>query len=241
MSEPLARLMFPGRSALGETIQLSGEGLYTVIGVAANVRALAANTSGLPHVYACAGLEQAPLWGTIAIRARDHIDPAVLVPLLREAVHAVDPLQPLTDIKTVREMVGEAVTSRWFEGALITSFAALAVVLSVFGLYALVAYVVAQRTQEFGVRIALGAQRSDVIRLVLGEGGALIAAELILGVAAALPLVRFLKSLLFEVEPLDATAFAGTATLLALVAIAAACLPALRASRVDPVTAIRVE
>ena len=241
VSQQMARLMFPDRSPLGESIELSGEGQHTIVGVAADVRLLRTNLTDRPRVYACAGSAHAPLWGTLAVRARDDVDPDSLAPLVREAVKAADPSQPIVDVKTVPGLVGEAVLSRWFESGLIVGFAAIAVVLSVFGLYAVVAYLVAQRTHEIGVRMALGARRSDVVRLVLRQGTALTAAGVALGVLAALPLVRFVRSMLFDVEPLDAGVFAATAVLLATVALVAALIPALRASRVDPIIALRAE
>jgi putative ABC transport system permease protein len=241
LSESFARLMFPAQSPVGQTIDIAGAGRHTIVGVAGNVRALRTNTSGMPQVYVCAGAANAPARGVIAIRARNGVDPLALAPALRDAVRAADPMQPVVEVKTVPQFVGEAVVTRWFEGGLIVSLAAIAVVLATFGLYAVVAYLVAQRTHEIGVRMALGARRADVLGLVLREGGTITALGLALGVLAALPLVRLVRSMLFDVQPLDVATFAAGVILLSAVALAATCVPALRASRVDPLIALRAE
>jgi putative ABC transport system permease protein len=241
VSDKLARLFFPGRSALGESIDVSGDGLHTIVGVAADVRAMGTKVVGWPHVYVCSAHRNPPVSGYIAVRVRDGVDPAAMIPALREAIHAADPSQPLVDLKPLSAMVGQAVTDRWFDAALIATFAALAIVLAMLGLYALVAYLVAQRTHEIGVRIALGASRTDVVRLVLGQGSLLMAVGVGLGLAAALPLVRFVRSLLFEVEPVDPGMFAAVALAVACTALLATAIPAWRAMRVDPIIALRSE
>jgi putative ABC transport system permease protein len=192
-------------------------------------------------VYVCSAHRNPPVSGFVAIRVHDGVDPAAMIPVLREAIQTVDPSQPLVDLKPLSAMVGDAVTDRWFDAALIAAFAALAIVLAMLGLYALVAYLVAQRTHEIGVRVALGAGRTDVVRLVLGQGSMLTAAGVGIGLAAALPLVRFVRSMLFEVEPLDPGMFALAALALAGTALLATTIPAWRAMRVDPIIALRSE
>jgi putative ABC transport system permease protein len=241
VSASMAALYFPERSALGETIDLSGDGSRTIIGVAADVRRLDTRISSPPHVYGCLSGNDVPLSGTIAVRVRDGVPADSAIPLLREAVRAVDPAQPLTNVRTMSTIVGQAVTSRWFDAALIAAFASIAVVLSTFGLYAVIAYLVAQRTHEIGVRVALGARRTDVVGLVVRQGAAMTAAGIALGVIAAVPLVRLVRSMLFGVEPLDVTMFAAATLLLIVVASLATFIPALRATRVDPIVALRTE
>jgi putative ABC transport system permease protein len=240
-SASMADLYFPGRSALGETIDLSGYGHRTIVGVAADVRRLDTQADSPPHVYGCLSGNDVPSSGTIAVRVHDGVAAESAIPLLREAVLAVDPSQPLTNIRTMSAIVGQAVASRWFDGAVIAAFAAVAIILSAFGLYAVVAYLVAQRTHEIGVRVALGARRTDVLGLVVRQGAAMTAAGLGLGVIAAIPLVRLVRSMLFGVEPLDLTMFAAATMLLIAVAMLATFIPALRATRVDPIVALRTE
>jgi len=241
ISAPMANLYFPGRSAVGETVDVGGDGRRTIIGIAADVRKLDTNLGGLPHLYGCLSENEAPLSGTIAIRVRDGVAPESAAPLLREAVHAADPTQPLSNVRTMSSIVDEMVTSRWFDSALIAAFASVAVALSAFGLYALVAYLVAQRTHEIGVRVALGARRTNVVGLVLREGAAITAAGTGIGVMATVPLVRFVRSMLFGVEPLDVTMFVAATLVLIVIALLATLVPALRATRVDPIVALRTE
>jgi ABC-type antimicrobial peptide transport system permease subunit len=164
-----------------------------------------------------------------------------MIPVLRDAIRSVDASLPLVDLKSLSDVVGQAVTDRWFDGALIGSFAAIAIILAVVGLYALMAYLVVQRTREIGVRLALGATRRDVVRLILRQGSMLTGIGVGLGLAAALPLVRYVRSLLFEVEPLDVGMFLTAAAVLVGTALAATAIPAWRALRVDPIIALRSE
>jgi putative ABC transport system permease protein len=239
VNERMARRAFSGRAAVGQQINLGSEGTFTVIGVSADVHDLRSNTMPLPKVFICA--REASTYADIALRARAGIDPAALAPALREAVRAVDPAQPVADVTTLRQLVEESGASRRFDTLLFGGFAALAFVLAIFGLYAVTAYLVAQRTHEFGVRIALGAGRGEVLRLVLRQGLAPAVTGIVLGLAAALLLTRLLRTMLFEVGVLDAGVFAGVALTLALVSVGAALIPARRAVRVDPVVALRCD
>jgi putative ABC transport system permease protein len=241
INERMARLAFPGRSPLGQQLKLSGEGTFSVIGVSADVRVLRTKAPPRPMVFMCPVPGEASSYALIALRARGDTDPSSLAPALRAAVAAVDPAQPIAEVMTIRQEIDDSLASRRFDAVLFGSFAALAFTLSVFGLYAVTAYLVAQRSHEFGVRIALGAGRSSVLRLVLRQGLAPAASGIVLGLLAALLLTRLLRTMLFEVEVLDAGVFAGVALVLALVSLAAAIIPARRAVRVDPVVALRCD
>jgi putative ABC transport system permease protein len=239
----MAQLAFPGHSAVGERLDLGSvdEGTYTVVGVSADIRNLGTNAIPLPTVYACAGPNDAPVSGVIALRARLSTNPSTLTPMIREAVVQADPAQPLANVRTVSEMVGQAMTSRWFDAALVAVFASVALILAVFGLYAIIAYMVAERTHEIGVRMALGATRTGVLRLVLTQAGVLIIAGVALGLAAAVPLARFVASMLFDVELLDLQVFGVTALFMGFVSLVAASVPAFRAAKVDPLVSLRAE
>ena len=241
VSDKLARLFFPDRSPIGESIDVSGDGRLTIVGLAADVRVMDSNLVRWPHVYVCTAPDNAPVSGYIAIRVRDGVEPAAMIPTLREVIHSIDASQPLVDLKPLSAMVGQAVTDRWFDAALIATFAGVAVVLAMLGLYALISYLVAQRTHEIGVRIALGAGRADVVGLVVRQGSILTALGVALGLAAALPLVRFVRAMLFDVEPLDPAMFALAALVLGTTALLATAIPAWRALRVDPIIALRSE
>jgi predicted permease len=237
----MARRAFPDRSPIGQRLNLPGEGEFTVVGVTADVRRLRTNAPPLPMVFTCPVPGEASGSGYIALRARGDTDASSLAPALRAAVSAVDPAQPVAEVMTLRQEIDDSLASRRFDTLLFGSFAALAFALSVFGLYAVTAYLVAQRSHEFGVRIALGAGRATVLRLVLRQGLAPAISGIVLGLFAALLLTRLLRTMLFEVEALDAGVFAGVAFVLTVVCIAAAIVPALRAVRVDPVVALRCD
>jgi predicted permease len=240
VNERMARVAFPGRSPIGQRLTISGEAL-TVIGVAADVRNLRTNAPPMPMVFTCPEPGAASVYGLIALRARIGTDATSLAPALRAAVAAVDPAQPIAEVMTIRQRIDDSLTSKRFDAVLFGSFAALAFTLSVFGLYAVTAYLVAQRSHEFGVRIALGAGRAAVLRLVLRQGLTPAVSGIAMGLLAAALLTRLLRTMLFEVEVLDAGVFAGVALLLVLVSIAAAIVPARRAVRVDPVVALRCD
>jgi putative ABC transport system permease protein len=156
-------------------------------------------------------------------------------------VTAIDPNLPIYEVRTMEERLFESVTQPRFRTALLGAFAALALVMAVVGLYAVMAVSVAQRTHELGIRVALGAQRCDVIGLVLRQGMKLAGLGVVIGLAGAWALSRVLTTLLYEVKPTDPLTFLAVPVLLIAVAILACWLPARQAARVDPITALRQE
>jgi putative ABC transport system permease protein len=168
-------------------------------------------------------------------------DPAALGKAVTQVVHSLDPNQPVSDIQTMDQMLVRSVSTQRFQTVLLGVFAALALALAVVGIYGVISYSVAQRTNEFGIRMALGAGRGDVLRLVLRQGGGILLGGLALGLAGALALTRTIAGLLFEVKPSDPLTFAAVAVLLTGVGLAAIAAPARRATRVDPLTALRYE
>jgi putative ABC transport system permease protein len=241
INEQMARRAFPGRSAVGQLLDLGDEGRYSVIGVASDVRN--PKTKALPWatVHTCATDIHHNRSGVIAVRARAGVDPMSLSPVIRLAVSQADPSQPVASMLTVSELVRDATTERWFSAGLVAVFAGITFVLAVVGLYSVIAYLVARRTHEIGVRIALGATQADVARLVLAQGGALTIAGLLLGLGAAVPLARLAASMLFEVEVFDLSVFVATTATMVLVSMTAVAVPALRATRVDALVALRTE
>jgi len=170
-------------------------------------------------------------------------DPARAVGEVRASLHAIDPQLVLIQPFTMDQIIAQSpsVFLRRYPSYLIGSFAALALILAMIGLYGLVSYSVSQRTRELGIRIALGAQQNDVMRLVLGEGARLTVLGLVFGLLAALGLTQLMRSLLFGVSALDPVTFASVAVVLAIVAVVACCIPARRAMRTDPAAALRYE
>ena len=238
----MARVAYPQRSALGRQLDLPQMllGSRTVVGVVADVRNLETKAPPRPMIYACAGSDRAG-YGTVAVRVREGTPALSLAPELRSAVRAIDPLQPVTRVTTVERMVRDGMSSRWFDAMVIGALAGLALVLALGGLYAVTSYSVAQRTREMGLRMALGADRASVVTLVLRQGGTVVAAGVVLGVLGALPLVRFVSAMLFDVQPLDPAVFCAVAVLVTAVAMLATFIPARRASRVDPMVALRAD
>jgi putative ABC transport system permease protein len=238
----MARRTYGERSPLGERLNLSTVSLGTrvVLGVAADVPDIQTKAAPLPTVYACAGQNRAAS-GLVALRVRDDTAAAALAPALRTAVRELDPAQPVSRLRTVEQMVRNGMSSRWFDAIVIGALSTLALILALGGLYAVTAYSVAQRTREIGVRMALGADRARVMSLILRQGGVLVAAGTSLGLLAAVPLVRLVTTMLFDVQPLDPGVFSGVAVLVAAAAMLATFVPARRASRVDPMVALRAE
>jgi putative ABC transport system permease protein len=176
---------------------------------------------------------------TVLVRAAT--PPLSLIVPIRQILAQLEKDQPMAKIATMDELVGDSVARLRFTTLLLSCFAALALVLACIGIYGVMAYTVAQRTQEIGLRMALGAQRGDVLRLVVGQGFRLTAIGVTFGVGAALALARLMTTLLYGVSAADPLTFVGVAALLACVALLACYIPARRAMRVDPMVALRYE
>jgi putative ABC transport system permease protein len=176
---------------------------------------------------------------SLVIRAA--VEPASLASAVRQAAAEVDKTQPVSNPTTMEAFVSEAFARPRFNLVLLGLFGGLALLLSAAGIYGVMAYGVAQRANEFGLRLALGAQTQDVMKLVLKQGLRLISVGLVLGLAAALALTRLMKSLLFGVNATDAVTFAAVTLLLLVVALLACLMPARRATKVDPITFLRHE
>ncbi|MGB6235102.1 MAG: FtsX-like permease family protein, partial [Candidatus Acidiferrales bacterium] len=168
-------------------------------------------------------------------------DPSAMAKSIRGEILVVDKNQPIAAVRTMKAVVDDSLSSQWSHMFLLGIFALLALILAAIGCYAVVAYSVAQRTHEIGVRMALGARGADVLRLVLGHGMHFILIGVAVGVGGALALTRLLATMLFGVSATDPLTFAGVAILLTLVSLAACYIPARRAMRVDPMVALRHE
>ncbi len=181
-------------------------------------------------------------WGTMAIIVRAQSgDPMSLVPALRRELAAVDKDQPIYAFKPLSQSVTEISVDRRFSTLLLTAFAALASVLAAIGIYGVMSYAVSQRTREIGIRMALGADRLDVFKLIIGQGMRVVMIGLLLGLFCAIALTRWIESLLFEVRPTDTMTYVVIAFLLAGTSLVACCLPARKATKTDPMAALRRE
>ena len=211
----------------------------TVVGVVGNVRQLDLVREPRPAIYLAASQDAGT--GDI-IRdwvVRASADPATVAPTVRAAVSATDPTLPIARVQTLDRIRSAATAREEFTLLLVGLFGALALVVAVTGLYGVTAFAVAQRTRELGIRIALGATRLDVIRLVLALGGRLIIAGIAIGMATSLGLSQLMRSMLFGISARDPLTFVGVAALLAALSLVACYVPARRAMRVDPVIALR--
>jgi putative ABC transport system permease protein len=183
---------------------------------------------------------QAPFWGTVVV-VRTNLSVAAVADAIRRDAHAIDKDLPITDIGAIPQFVDATLAQPRFQTLLLGLFSGLALTLAAVGIYGVISYSVIQRTHEIGIRMSLGAQPTQVLRLVMGQGAKLALAGIAIGAAAALALTRLMRSLLFEVRPTDPLTFVAIAALLAAVALAACYIPARRAMRVDPMTALRYE
>jgi putative ABC transport system permease protein len=252
LSRLLAARMFPGEDPLGKRIQRNRDKLwFTVVGVAGNVKNGGLTEQNDPEIYFLRHSFQqdwggrAPVGevmsGAAPLMIVDAMVPPDAVALwVRSQVAQIDPTVPV-EIDPLSDSVSKLADRPRFETALLGFFAFCGLVMAVIGLYGVIAFVAAQRTQEIGVRMALGATRLDILRLIAGEGVRLIALGGVLGLGAALATAQLLKSLLFNVGPRDPGSYAAVALLLGLVALAATLIPARAAMKVEPVVALRYE
>jgi putative ABC transport system permease protein len=241
VNETLARRFFPDEDPLGRRITMKDWGpplTGEIVGVVGDVRENRLDAAPLPEIYW--PYPQFPsLFNTLVIKAER--DPLQLVAAVKAQIWSVDREQPIAQIATMDEVIAASVAARRFNLWLFGAFAACALLLAAIGIYGVISYGVAQRTHEIGVRMALGARRGDVLKLIVGQGLALTGVGIALGWMAALILTRWLKTLLFEVSATDTVTFAAIALLLGVVALLACYLPARRAMRVDPMLALRHE
>ena len=209
-----------------------------IIGVVGDVRQMGLDTPGEPTVY---WPHPELVYSGMTILVRTSNDPLTLVSAARNELQQMDPEQPMAAVVTMEQLLGDSLSRSRFTMLLLAIFAAAAVLLASVGIYGVIAYGVTQRTQEFGIRIALGAGRRDVLRLVLRQGARLALVGIGLGTVLALILSKFLATLLYGISPTDPLTFVGVAFLLGFVALAACYVPAQRAMRVDPMVALRYE
>ena len=207
-----------------------------IVGVVADSRADGIDQAPMHTMFQADTQLFAP--STLLVRTAGNT-PAALAPRVIETIRALDPNRPIDHVQTHEEIRDESIAPQRLNATLIGLFAALALVIATVGVAGVLAFSVSQRTNELGIRVALGAQRGEIQRMILGEGAAMAVVGLVIGGVAAIPLSQFLKGLLFGVEPADSATIAVSAGLLVAVALVAAWVPARRATAVDPITALR--
>jgi putative ABC transport system permease protein len=241
ISEAMARRYWPDGGAVGSRIKIGPpeyEPWLTIVGVAGDV-----HNVGVGQVPGLATYEphQQRVWRTMNLVVRASGDPVSLAPVIRDEVRRGGLDVPVYDVTTMQMRIRGSLAGRRFNTGLLVAFAVVALMLAVVGLYGVVSYSVAQRTREFGIRVAMGARARDIIATVLREGLVLIGVGVALGTTGALVLTRAIQGMLFDVTPGDPVTYAVVGATLTLVAVVASYVPARRASRVDPMVAIREE
>jgi putative ABC transport system permease protein len=244
VNQALANRYFPNESPIGKRINLGNNDdkgqpvWFEIVGVAANVRSLELREEAIPEFY-LSSLQDT--FANMFVVVRTVGEPTGVAAAVRHAAAEVDKSAAVSDVKTMERLVEESVMQPRFNLFLLGLFSGIALLLSAAGIYGVTAYSVTQRTHEFGIRMALGAQVGDVLRMIIRQGMLLISVGIVLGLFAAFALTRLLKTLLFEVSVTDPLTFVAITLLLTLVALVACYIPARRATKVDPLVALRYE
>jgi predicted permease len=241
LSQSLAKKMFGSTDALGQQLQLGSVGpWYTVVGVAADVKNDGLASAPDPEYYVARKLSPDDAMRASSVLVRTSLAAGPTAQWLRSEIAAIDPALPVT-IETMDQRVGKLAQKPRFNAALLSLFAAMGLLLAVVGIYGVVSFLVTQRTQEIGVRMALGATPGHILRLVIGRSMRPVLVGVLLGLACAMTASRLLTTLLFEVQPDDPLTFASVALLLVATSLLATYIPARRATKVDPMVALRHE
>ena len=241
IDQALARQYWPGQDPVGQQVKFGfGRGTQgvTIIGVAGDVKSDGFEAASVPHIYVPLG-QFAPVNAVVFLRSKSGVE--TLGEAVRQEVEEVNPNVPVHSISSMDQIIARSVADRRFSLELLGVFAAVALLLAAIGIYGVMSYSFSQRTHEVGIRLALGAQRVDIVRLALGEGMRIVVIGLAVGLAGAAVMTRFFRSMLFNVAPTDPTTFLSVSALLAGVALLACYIPAKRATRVDPLVALREE
>jgi len=242
INRTLASQLFPGQDPIGHRLKVlnpdQSPAWRTIVGVVGDIRYRGLDESAQPTIYT--PFAQTPfMWLYVMVRTTSPLEPVSRS--LKTIVPSVHPSMTAANIRTMDDVIAQSVAVPRFNMLLVSAFALLALVLSAIGIYGVIGYAVAQRTHEIGVRMALGAERSDVLRLVLREGATIAAAGVVLGLGGAALVSRAMTNLLFGVTAHDPLTFGVGGAILLVVALCASYIPALRATRVEPVTALRSE
>ncbi len=242
ISKTMARLYFPNQDPLGKQLKFGfppdGGAVREIVGIVGDVRDVSLGQDPGPMMYV--PFAQAPFWGANVV-VRSTLSPSSVAAAIRLEVRKMDKDLPVTDVANLPDLIEASVAQPRFRTFLLGLFGAMALVLAATGIFGVISYSVSQQTREIGIRMALGAQSGEVLRQVLKEGARMVAVGLALGLMGSLAATRFIATLLFGVKPADPLTFAAVAAMLTIVALVASYIPARRATRVDPMVALRYE
>jgi putative ABC transport system permease protein len=246
INETLARRYWHGEDPIGQQIRLvpaqglssAAEPWATIVGVTGDVKSDGFDQASAPYLYFPA--YQQPSY-SLVVYLRTTVDPGTLGDLIRREVQGVDPSVPVFAVHTMDDVISKYLADRRFALELLGVFAGVALLLASIGIYGVMAYTFSQRTNEIGIRMAMGAQRRDILRIAVGEGAVVVAIGVVAGLAGSAMLTRFLQSMLFDVKAIDPITCAAIGGLLTAVTLLACLVPAHRATRVDPLVALRHE
>ena len=244
INEALARELFPNENPIGQRFRWARRSVVywiTIVGVAGDVRPFGLEVAEQAAVYV-PFMQERDWWRTwMFVTLKTATEPMSLAPAVKSRVAELAKTIPVADLRSMEDLMADSLAQRRAQFWLLGGFAAVAMLLAAVGIYGVLSFMVVQRTSEIGVRMALGARRADVLRMVIGQGMLLTIAGITLGVLGALALSRVMSSLLYEVNAADPLTFVVIAAVLTGVALAASFVPAFRATRVDPLTALRYE
>jgi putative ABC transport system permease protein len=245
VDETFARRFWPGQDPIGKRISFADQpktdDWMTVVGVVAPIRQESPASVHITVYQPVAQVEMPFFLQEVSFVVRSNLGTAILAPALRSQVWNVDKELPIRAMSSMQELLYASTAEPRFQTRVLTAFSSVAFLLAIVGIYGVMAYAVTQRTQEIGIRMAIGAQHGHIVRMILSRSAGLVAGGLIIGLAGAWAVTRVLKDFLFEVTPADPLTFASVSLLLAIVALVACYIPARRAAAIDPLVALRYE
>jgi putative ABC transport system permease protein len=245
VNQTLARKVWPGTNPIGKRVRFGPKYPWlSVVGVVADIKNHGLNVPTKPEMYFLLSDQLFQIWvdlRSMTLVVRTSSEPGQMVRATREQLKQLDPELPIFKISTLKQIVSSSVAQTRFPTLTLSLFACTALLLAAIGVYGVLAYTVAQSRHEIGVRMALGAQQGQILRFFLGQGVKWAALGGCAGLVATLILVRFIRTMLFQIDPYNPKIFLAVAAMLSAVVLMACCIPALRATKVDPMAAIRGE
>jgi putative ABC transport system permease protein len=240
INESFARQIYPGDNPIGRQfiLNLGNDQPHEIIGVAGDVKLVSLDGEIRPTAYLSS---RQYAFGIMTYVVRTDSDPAAIAPAAVRVIREIDPLLPVSAVRPLDEVFAESIARPRLTTSAMSIFAGAALLLAALGVYGIVAYSVAQRSREFGIRVALGAKPAQIIRMVVGQNLRIVVMGVMLGIAVAIPATRMLRGLLFNVPPNDPATFIAIGVMLSAVAIVASYLPARRGTRIDPVVTLKSE